>query len=135
MSKLIRDRLPAFLKREKATLVYKKAPESQRELLLFEKMMEEACEWLRATDDDQWLKELGDMQEVLWAMADAHGISEIEVIEQANAKRKARGGFTELQILDVELESDKSGKFGIKVTEERFPPSVPDSAYTACYSG
>lgn len=95
MRKLVRTDSPRELK-----VVFEK--ENPTNPTLNAKLLEEVAELLLAGDRDQRLKELGDIQEVLWAVGDLNGITAMEITSQAISKRNALGTFdtvmrTELQ--------------------------------------
>jgi predicted house-cleaning noncanonical NTP pyrophosphatase (MazG superfamily) len=106
MRKLVRDKMEEFLEDKGAEIKYVKAPEEERDQLLFSKLIEELLEWMTAEGRENRLKELGDMQEVIWAMGSMEGIEATEILQQAHGKNKARGGFEKLIVMTVELDSD-----------------------------
>lgn len=106
MDKLVRDGVPEFLKEQGTHITFRKAKKRERIDLLFTKLLEEAGEWLTARDEDQRLKELGDLQEVIWALAKIDGITPEAILLQAHKKQTLRGNFDELQVMGVELGPD-----------------------------
>lgn len=74
--------------------------------LLFAKLLEEASEWSLATNREQHLMELGDIQEVLWALGEMDGIDRTEIALQAANKRAALGEFD--SCMTIELEQPKA---------------------------
>ena len=90
MPKLVRDRIPELIK-SKGQLA-KTRQLSQQEYLssLKDKLQEEVQEFL----EDPCLEELGDIQEVIHALAIAHGHTVEELRQEQERKREERGGFT-----------------------------------------
>lgn len=107
MRKLVRDKMEEFLEDKGASIKYVKAEPHERPTLLFNKLIEELLEWVSASDRDARLKELGDLQEIIWAMGKSDNIESTEILQQAHGKQKARGGFDELIVMTVELESEE----------------------------
>lgn len=100
MSKLVRDNTEEAL--ENPRVVFKRLPSGvDLRPHLIAKLLEEAGELNLANDSDQALKELGDLQEVIWALADVWNIGQLDVHMQATGKRNARGRFTGA-IMEVE---------------------------------
>lgn len=108
MEKLVRDGVPEFLKEQGTHVTYKQAHEADRTGLLYAKLLEEIGELLTARDDEQKLKELGDLQEVIWALGEVNGITSEQILLQALKKQNLRGGFEELHVLGIELGPDPS---------------------------
>ena len=91
--KLIRDRIPAIMAAAGQPCAYHLAGPGERAVLLRAKLLEEAGEAATATTPAALLDELGDVLQVLYALADAAGYGPAEV-EHARARKAAtRGGF------------------------------------------
>lgn len=130
--KVIRDKTKQYLESRGAKLKFGRASESERETLLAGKLSEEIFEWLQAGTREQALKELGDMTEIVWAMAKVHDISESEVIMQASGKRRERGGFDGLTTLEVELTTEGAVPSISRLSEVHWQDHVADVRW---YSG
>ena len=92
--KLVRDGIPDLIRAEGGTPRHTRLAADQRLAALLAKLREEADE-LAAADGDDRVGELGDVLEVVRALADEIGVSWAEVEAAADAKRAARGGFAE----------------------------------------
>lgn len=106
MSKLVRDGVEESLAGRTARVVFRSAPESERRWLLFSKLLEEAGEWLLSGSNAERIRELGDIQEVIWALGEVDGIEQAEIIIQASEKRRERGSFSELAIMCIEIDDE-----------------------------
>lgn len=99
--KLVRDKLPNLLKERGIT--FRKGKEGERYYLLRTKLLEEVAElYAAAADKDQILKELADIYEALMAIGYAHDIPPMAIITQAVEKNKARGGFDDLMVMEID---------------------------------
>lgn len=90
-NKLVRDRIPEIM-REKGEVPHLEILDDaayRRELL--KKLDEEVTEYKESGETE----ELADILEVLLALAKAQGVSAEELQSVCNAKRRARGGFSE----------------------------------------
>lgn len=136
MAKLVRDGTEAALAGRNPRIAFDAAPSHQRTELTFAKLLEEAGEWLMAEGRDQRLKELGDLQEVVWALGEVDGISETEIAMQATEKRRVRGGFSDLCVMRVEADGDTPRDLDVTVKSVERPSEPRSFAPTpACYSG
>lgn len=93
MGKLIRDRIPERLAAEgvEVTVVELTGPELVAALRA--KVREEAGEVAGADTRAALVEELGDLREVLDALAAAEGVGDEEIRERAAEKRRTHGGF------------------------------------------
>lgn len=98
MKKLVRDKIPEILEREDYPYVSvtraNTAEEKQRWALL--KLMEETAEFIENPSID----ELVDLFHVCWALAEAHGFNEYDVVIEGHEKHRKKGGFEEFYIVD-----------------------------------
>lgn len=126
MGKLVRDKVKDHLDQHEITLKYEDMPKRDAEKLLHGKLLEEATELLLTNDKEHALKELGDIQQVLWNLCYVWGWRPDEVHEEAQNKLNVRGGFSNLTVMSMEI-------------TEKQPSSRPciDShpAPYSCYSG
>lgn len=90
MPKLIRDLIPADMAARGYSPELAFTAGEERKQLLLKKLVEEAQEVLQSKGD---LQELGDVYEVLSALADDLGFGMKAVQNAAKAKRKLFGGF------------------------------------------
>lgn len=105
--KLVRDKLPEILGEDLA-VEFGNAHPGAASRLLIAKLLEEAGELLCADSRNGRLKELGDLQEVIWAIAELNAITSQEVLLQAMGKREARGGFRDLRTMEVVRPEERS---------------------------
>lgn len=92
MGKLIRDKIPQLVREAGGAIETRTLNESEFEVALREKLVEEANEVALATSDSL-LEELGDVVTVLAEIARHHGYTLSDVTDAAAEKRQAAGGF------------------------------------------
>lgn len=112
-AKLVRDDMPDQIARNGEVVVQARLPRSELRRALAAKLLEETRELLAATDPDDVKAELGDLLEIVRAMASVTGVSWAEVESAANEKRARRGGFEEGTVL-VETELPMSERVARK---------------------
>lgn len=88
--KLVRDKIPQIIEASGKKAVVKQAGDDYQDYLK-KKLQEEVDEYLESDDPG----ELADILEVIKALGSAHGISLETILEMAQGKREARGGFEE----------------------------------------
>lgn len=94
--KLVRDKIPAIIKKNGKKPIYHKASLDEYRTKLLDKLVEEANEFKSAPSKE----ELADILEVIDVIVDLFSF-DIEKIEDIKmTKRKERGGFEEKLILD-----------------------------------
>ncbi len=94
--KLIRDRIPEILKNKRKNYkIHTASDEEYREKLL-DKLQEEVDEYLSSKNPE----ELTDILEVVYAIANNHNLSNLELETLRKKKREERGGFGERIILE-----------------------------------
>lgn len=101
--KLVRDKQPELLPHMRVE--YSTAPPPRIRPMLLQKLLEEVGELVAANGQEDVLKELGDIQEVLWALGERSGITREQIMLQAYGKLEGRGGFTKA----VTMECVKAG--------------------------
>lgn len=92
-NKLVRDNIPDIIKRNKEIPVTKILDQNDYKKELENKLNEEYHEVLESSGKNR-IEELGDMLEVMKALAELEGSSLNEVIEISNKKYLKRGGFS-----------------------------------------
>lgn len=92
-NKLVRDNIPDIIKRNKEIPVTKILDQNDYKKELENKLNEEYHEVLESSEKNR-IEELGDMLEVMKALAELEGSSLNEVIEISNKKYLKRGGFS-----------------------------------------
>jgi predicted house-cleaning noncanonical NTP pyrophosphatase (MazG superfamily) len=98
--KLVRDNIPAIVKRDCKTANTHIAGQDEYVGYLLSKLIEEATELRHAESSDQQKEEMVDVQEVLEALRAALDFSETELAEIKASKFEERGGFDGRIILD-----------------------------------
>ncbi len=92
-NKLVRDNIPDIIKKNKEIPVTKILDQNDYKKELENKLNEEYHEVLESSGKNR-IEELGDMLEVMKALAKLEGSSLNEVIEISNKKCLKRGGFS-----------------------------------------
>jgi predicted house-cleaning noncanonical NTP pyrophosphatase (MazG superfamily) len=92
--KLVRDRIPELAAGDGQPAAFSQATEAEFGRLLRDKLLEEAAEATSAPGSGELLDELGDVLQVLYALAQLAGL-EPAAIECARARKaRTRGAFT-----------------------------------------
>ena len=96
MAKLVRDRIPEIIKKDGSKPVFSTVPDSEREKLLREKILEEAEEF----SEDGSIEEAADVLEVLLSYLELEGkdLKDLEEVRQEKAEK--RGSFREGILLE-----------------------------------
>ncbi|NCN52337.1 nucleoside triphosphate pyrophosphohydrolase [Candidatus Parcubacteria bacterium] len=100
MKKLVRDRIPEIIEGNGERPIVRELTDDEFRRALKDKLVEEATEVTTAQEKDELVAELADVHEVLHALYNAYEITERDVIESAEQKREARGGFTKKIFLE-----------------------------------
>lgn len=132
MGKLVREEV---MSQKKTT----EASNPERPTRLLAKLTEEGFEWLLAEDHGERLRELADLQEVVWSLGKVDGISAEEITGEAVLKRQGRGSFDDLVIMDVveveqaKIDEDVSAVLAAAAAtaarERRVEPAYREPAY------
>lgn len=100
--KLIRDRIPEIIRATGRDCGFEVMDEQAYHQALLTKLLEESKELAEATNEEK-LKELADIREVLSALAHFYGLTEAQVEDMQTQRRTERGGFTKrLRLLWVD---------------------------------
>jgi predicted house-cleaning noncanonical NTP pyrophosphatase (MazG superfamily) len=91
--KLVRDKVPDIIKRQHEKPIYRRMGHEEFRRELFRKLKEECNEVENATTREELIEELGDVLEVLKAIASLEDAHFSEVIESAQEKKLIKGGF------------------------------------------
>ena len=95
-NKLVRDRIPQIIKRNRQAAVIKKLNKTEFSRELFKKLKEEIQEVIEAKNNKKELtKEIGDVYEVIDAVIDLHKLNKNSILELQKERNKKRGGFKE----------------------------------------
>ena len=92
--KLVRDRIPEIIEAEGRKPLVRQLTGQKLRAALYDKLTEEHAELLAAKDNRDRLQELGDMAEVIFALAEQYGCDEAGLGEIIRAKRKSHGSFS-----------------------------------------
>lgn len=100
MNKLVRDKIPDII-RENGDVPYTRIlDETEYKNELYKKLLEECNEVLNADGKDCTIEELGDVYEVLSAIAELYNENIDTVKETAQIKKDKRGGFSKRIFLE-----------------------------------
>lgn len=94
--KLVRDNIPAIVKKSGGKAIYHIAKSSEYSQKLKEKLTEEVIEFLKSGE----IEELADIAEVVEALAILKKSTFKKVLALKQKKRRERGGFTKRIILE-----------------------------------
>ncbi|MCT7951185.1 nucleoside triphosphate pyrophosphohydrolase [Ancylothrix sp. C2] len=91
--KLVRDRIPEIIREAGRDCEIETLSETQYRLALRDKLIEEAQEVRGALNQEDLIKELADLSEVIEAIIQESGISKEVVLAEQKKRRTERGGF------------------------------------------
>lgn len=95
-NKLVRDKIPEYIKSKGGNAVFHIAAEQEYQIKLKEKLLEEANEFL----NDENIEELADLLEVIDAIILYKGFDRNELDQVKLAKAEKKGKFNDRIILD-----------------------------------
>lgn len=98
--KLVRDKIPERITKNRETTSWRRAYGEEKRAYLIGKLIEEALEAKTAAGRNERIEELGDLFEVLRALAETEEGSIEEVRDAAEGKRRKAGGFENGTILE-----------------------------------
>lgn len=91
--KLVRDRIPEIISEAGKECKTETFSEIQYRFALRDKLIEEALEVKAVLNDEDLIKELADLFEVIEAILQESGISKEAVLAEQKKRRNERGGF------------------------------------------
>jgi len=91
-NKLVRDRIPEIIQRDGRQCEVRIASDEEYTQLLKAKLIEEAQE-VASASDDEIIKELADLYEVIDSLISAKGIDDEAIRIKQQERRLNRGGF------------------------------------------
>lgn len=91
-NKLVRDRIPEIIQRDGRQYEVRVASDEEYIQLLKAKLIEESQE-VAAASDDEIIKELADLYEVIDSLVSAKGIDDEAIHIKQQERRLNRGGF------------------------------------------
>ena len=122
VDKLVRDNIPDFLRAKGITVDERVMDTNEYAQRLKEKLIEEGLEVLRAKKLDKLIEEIGDVMEVVYALAEALGVSFEEIESRRLAKRDASGGFARrIYSAKVEMEASNPATHYYKQRPDDYP--------------
>jgi predicted house-cleaning noncanonical NTP pyrophosphatase (MazG superfamily) len=102
-NKLVRDRIPEIISQTGKNYSTRILDQSEYVKELKKKSLEELEEYMNANNNDEALKELADLLEVIHALVENHGVSIEKVEELRRQKAEKHGGFKEkFYLIEVE---------------------------------
>lgn len=105
-NKLVRDKIPEIIKGNNGTPMIRILDDNEYKKELEKKLYEEYIEVLNTTTTEERMEELGDMLEIISALAKLENKTLEDVINIAKQKQKKRGRFTEKIFLEKVIEPD-----------------------------
>ena len=99
-NKLVRDRIPEIIKAKGEHPVTRVLDEPAYQAALLDKLTEETDEVRKAVDPEEVAAELGDVLEVLRAIAAAHNLGWDQVLVAAARKSATNGAFNDRLYLE-----------------------------------
>jgi predicted house-cleaning noncanonical NTP pyrophosphatase (MazG superfamily) len=106
LKKLIRDLIPEIFQKANISLNYHIMSDEQYLKKLKEKLQEETLEVIEASSKEELIEEMGDLLEVIYALAKLQDIELNEVEKVRLQKKKVNGAFeNRLYAESIELES------------------------------
>ena len=106
-NKLVRDRIPKKIEGNGENAVVRILNDHEYKLELNKKLLEECNEVIGAKDSVEVEEELGDVLEVIRAIAELNNSNLDEIIRFSDAKREKRGGFDKRIFLERTYEANE----------------------------
>lgn len=104
-NKLVRDRIPEIIARGGKKYSTRILDNNEYIKELKKKSFEELEEYMNSTNDADSIEELADLLEIIYALAECHGVTIDKVEEIRKQKAEKRGGFKE-KIFLIEVEDE-----------------------------
>ena len=98
--KLIRDKIPQIIIKNKAIPKILKLNDKQFRIALKEKLVEEAREVLEAKTKEEVLNELSDVLQLIESIAENNNLSLVEIKKQKEKKKQERGSYKKKLLLE-----------------------------------
>lgn len=99
-NKLVRDNIPDIISKNGEVAVTRVLSNEEYRKELYKKLIEECNEVINAKDKVAILEELGDVLEVIRAIAEFEDKTISDIISIADDKKKERGGFSKRIFLE-----------------------------------
>lgn len=105
--KLVRDYIPQIIKEDGRNPIIRILNDEEYKEMLEAKLLEEYNEVLEAKTSEDRIEELGDMLEIMQALATLEDKTLEDIISTAKIKRLKRGGFEKKIFLESVLDDDR----------------------------
>ena len=92
-NKLVRDRIPEIIEKDGEVPFTKILSDEEYKEELKKKLREEAEELILAKDNDELIKEIGDVLEVLEYIEKSFGLDKEKILKIKKERKQNRGGF------------------------------------------
>jgi len=92
-NKLVRDRIPEIIEKDGEVPFVRILDDAEYREELKKKLREEAEELILAKDNDELIKEIGDVLEVLEFIEKSFGLDKEEILKIKEERKQKRGGF------------------------------------------
>ena len=122
-SKLVRDRIPGWHLKAGHKLNGRKLSVDELKTALINKLHEESDEISSATEHDELIEEIGDVQQIVNDLLIVHDISNDEIQKSIEKKLNKKGGFLEGQYIEsvtISNEDDEWAKY-CRRSPEKYP--------------
>ena len=103
-NKLVRDNIPDIIRKNGDVPITRTLTDTEYTLELYKKLDEEVNEYF----SDKNIEELADILEVIFALAETHGVSKEDLMKVYKKKHDERGGF-ERRIFLIEAKNNEEG--------------------------
>ena len=97
--KLVRDKIPEIIASKGEVANYYIADDSEYNIRLNDKLLEEVDEFMRADNKQNMMEEIADILEVIDAIASFNNLDMTELMQIKELKKQKRGGFLKKYIL------------------------------------
>ena len=92
-NKLVRDNIPEIIKKDNRIPKFRILSNDEYKLELLKKLVEESNEVLEAKNQEDLIKELGDLLEVIDSTIQTFNLNREEILILKNKRKQERGGF------------------------------------------
>lgn len=105
-NKLVRDDIPNIIEKDNEIPITRILTDKEYKQELYKKLEEECNEVICSTTKEETIKELADVLEVIKAISELNDSNLDKVINEADSKRKKRGGFQKRIYLEKTIKKD-----------------------------
>lgn len=104
-NKLVRDKIPNIIENDNEVPIIRILTDEEYKIELYKKLEEECHEVITSTSNEETIKELADVLEVIKSISELNGEKLDTVINKANIKREKKGGFEQKIYLEKTIKS------------------------------